>query len=87
MTELRTLSETSSAIRALLGLAPKTARRLDEQGGESDVLLDHVQVGDRLRDKPAVAFQEFRSRPLADLLCLRRHGLRRRCHFPQAASI
>ena len=44
--ELRARSQTGSAIRALLGLAPKTARRLDDQGGESDVLLDHVQVGD-----------------------------------------
>lgn len=50
--ELRARSQTGSAIRALLGLAPKTARRLDEQGGESDVLLDHVQVGDRLRVRP-----------------------------------
>ena len=50
--ELRARSQTGSAIRALLGLAPKTARRLDDQGGESDVLLDHVQVGDRLRVRP-----------------------------------
>jgi Cu+-exporting ATPase len=50
--ELRARSQTGSAIRALLGLAPKTARRLDEQGGESDVLLDHVQVGNRLRVRP-----------------------------------
>jgi Cu+-exporting ATPase len=49
--ELRARSQTGSAIRALLGLAPKTARRLDDQG-ESDVLLDHVQVGDRLRVRP-----------------------------------
>ena len=50
--ELRARSQTGSAIRALLGLAPKTARRLDDQGGESDVLLDQVQVGDRLRVRP-----------------------------------
>ncbi len=50
--ELRARSQTGSAIRALLGLAPKTARRLDEQGSESDVLLDHVEVGDRLRVRP-----------------------------------
>jgi Cu+-exporting ATPase len=50
--ELRARSQTSSAIRALLGLAPKTARRLDDQGGESDVPLDRVQVGDRLRVRP-----------------------------------
>ena len=39
---------TGDAIRALMGLAPKTARRLEE-GGEADVPLDEVQVGDRLR--------------------------------------
>jgi Cu+-exporting ATPase len=50
--ELRARSQTSSAIRALLGLAPKTARRLDEHGGEADVPLDQVQVGDRLRVRP-----------------------------------
>ena len=50
--ELRARSQTGSAIRGLLGLAPKTARRLDDQGGENDVLLDHVQVGDRLRVRP-----------------------------------
>ena len=50
--ELRARSRTGSAIRALLGLAPKTARRLDGQGGETDVPLDQVQVGDRLRVRP-----------------------------------
>jgi Cu+-exporting ATPase len=50
--ELRARSQTGSAIRALLGLAPKTARRLDDQGGETDVPLDQVQVGDRLRVRP-----------------------------------
>jgi len=50
--ELRARSQTSSAIRALLGLAPKTARRLDEQGHEADVPLEQVQVGDRLRVRP-----------------------------------
>ena len=50
--ELRARSQTGSAIRALLGLAPKTARRLDDQGGEADVPLDQVQVGDRLRVRP-----------------------------------
>ncbi|MDP9052072.1 MAG: heavy metal translocating P-type ATPase [Acidobacteriota bacterium] len=50
--ELRARSQTSSAIRALLGLAPKSARRLDDQGGEADVPLDQVQVGDRLRVRP-----------------------------------
>jgi Cu+-exporting ATPase len=50
--ELRARSQTSSAIRALLGVAPKNARRLDDKGGEADVPLDQVQVGDRLRVHP-----------------------------------
>jgi P-type Cu+ transporter len=50
--ELRARSQTSSAIRALLGLAPKTAKRLDGQGVETDVPLEQVQVGDRLRVRP-----------------------------------
>ena len=49
--ELRARSRTSSAIRALLGLAPKTARRLAD-GSEHDVPLEHVQPGDRLRVRP-----------------------------------
>jgi Cu+-exporting ATPase len=50
--ELRARSETSSAIKALLGLAPKTARRLVEGGREEDVSLEEVQPGDRLRVRP-----------------------------------
>jgi P-type Cu+ transporter len=50
--ELRARSQTSSAIKALLGLAPKTARRLRDDGSEEDVPLDHVQPGDRLRVRP-----------------------------------
>jgi Cu+-exporting ATPase len=50
--ELRARSQTSSAIRALLGLAPKTARRLRDDGSEEDVPLDQVQPGDRLRVRP-----------------------------------
>lgn len=50
--ELRARSQTSSAIRALLGLAPKTTKRLDDKGGEADVPLDQVVVGDRLRVRP-----------------------------------
>ena len=50
--ELRARSQTSSAIRALLGLAPKSARRLDDKGGEADVPLELVEVGDRLRVRP-----------------------------------
>jgi len=49
--ELRARSQTSSAIRALLGLAPKTARRLLEDA-EEDVPLEQVQPGDRLRVRP-----------------------------------
>jgi Cu+-exporting ATPase len=50
--ELRARHATSGAIRALLGLAPKTARRVRADGGDEDVPLDHVQVGDRLRVRP-----------------------------------
>ena len=50
--ELRARSQTGAAIKALLGLAPKTARRLREDGSEEDVPLDQVQVGDRLRVRP-----------------------------------
>jgi Cu+-exporting ATPase len=50
--ELRAREKTSGAIRALLDLAPATARRLDDQGGEADVALDQVRVGDRLRVRP-----------------------------------
>jgi P-type Cu+ transporter len=50
--ELRARSKTSSAMRALLGLAPKTARRLDGRGSETDVPLDQVVAGDRLRVRP-----------------------------------
>jgi Cu+-exporting ATPase len=51
--ELRARSKTSAAIKALLGLAPRTARRIDAMGGvEEDVPLEHVHVGDRLRVRP-----------------------------------
>jgi Cu+-exporting ATPase len=50
--ELRARSQTSSAIRNLLGLAPKTARLLQQDGREEDVPLDRVQVGMRLRIRP-----------------------------------
>ncbi|MEO6340200.1 MAG: heavy metal translocating P-type ATPase, partial [Caulobacteraceae bacterium] len=50
--ELRARASTSGAIRALLNLSPKMARRIDEAGGESDVSLDQVIVGDRLRVRP-----------------------------------
>jgi len=50
--ELRARSRTSAAIRALLNLAPKTARRFREDGGEEDVTLGLVKPGDRLRVRP-----------------------------------
>ena len=50
--ELRARSRTGAAIKALLGLAPKTARRIEEDGSEADVPLEHVMVGDRLRVRP-----------------------------------
>ena len=50
--ELRARARTSTAIRNLLGLAPKTARRIEADGGERDVPLEEVHVGDRLRVRP-----------------------------------
>jgi Cu+-exporting ATPase len=50
--ELQARSQTSAAIKSLLGLAPKTARRLRDDGTEEDVALSHIQVGDRLRVRP-----------------------------------
>ena len=50
--ELRARSQTSSAIRGLLRLAPATARRVAADGKEEDVPLEHVHVGDRLRVRP-----------------------------------
>jgi len=50
--ELRARSRTSNALKALLGLAPKTARRLSAGGSEEDVPLNEVQRGDRLRVRP-----------------------------------
>ena len=50
--ELKARSQTSAAIKALLRLAPKTARRLRDDGSEEDIALDHVHVGDRLRVRP-----------------------------------
>jgi Cu+-exporting ATPase len=50
--ELRARSRTGSAIRALLGLAPRTARRIAMDGSEADVPLEQVMVGDRLRVRP-----------------------------------
>lgn len=50
--ELRARSSTNAAIKSLLGLAAKTARRLDGNGNEEDVALDEVQIGDLLRVRP-----------------------------------
>jgi Cu+-exporting ATPase len=50
--ELRARGQTSSAIRKLLGMAAKTARRLGADGSEADVPLEQVAVGDRLRVRP-----------------------------------
>ena len=50
--ELKARSQTSAAIKSLLGLAPKTARRIRVDGSEEDVPLTHVHVGDRLRIRP-----------------------------------
>ncbi len=50
--ELRARSKTGGAVRALLGLAPRLARRLNVLGQEADVALDQVRVGDRLRVRP-----------------------------------
>ena len=52
MLELKARSQTSAAIKSLLGLAPKTARRIGADGQESDVPLSHVHVGDLLRVRP-----------------------------------
>jgi Cu+-exporting ATPase len=50
--ELAARSRTGAAIKALLGLAPKTARKINADGSEIDIPLEHVQVGDVLRIRP-----------------------------------
>jgi P-type Cu+ transporter len=50
--ELKARSRTGAAIKALLGLAPQTARRIEKDGTEQDVPLTHVHVGDLLRVRP-----------------------------------
>jgi Cu+-exporting ATPase len=52
MLELKARSQTSAAIKSLLGLAPKTARRINADGTEEDVPITHVHVGDALRVRP-----------------------------------
>ena len=55
MLELRARDQTGGAIRALLNLAPKTARRLRADAEDEEIPLDRVQVGDRLRVRPGDA--------------------------------
>uniref|UniRef100_UPI0035E3FBE0 copper-transporting P-type ATPase n=1 Tax=Nocardioides pelophilus TaxID=2172019 RepID=UPI0035E3FBE0 len=50
--ELRAREQTSGAIKALLDLSPKTARRVRDDGSDEEVSLDAVQIGDRLRVRP-----------------------------------
>jgi Cu+-exporting ATPase len=50
--ELKARSKTSAAIKSLLSLAPKTARRINADGTEEDIPLTHVHLGDRLRVRP-----------------------------------
>ena len=50
--ELRARSQTNAAIKMLLGLAPKTARRVAEDGTEADVPIDRIVIGNRLRVRP-----------------------------------
>ncbi|MEN6467371.1 MAG: copper-translocating P-type ATPase [Smithella sp.] len=52
MLELRARSRTGTAIKKLLGLAPKTARKIDTKGNENDIPLAHVMKGDHLRVRP-----------------------------------
>jgi len=52
MLELKARSQTSAAIKSLLGLAPKTARRIQPDGTEADVELTYVHIGDLLRVRP-----------------------------------
>ena len=49
---LKARSQTSAAIKSLLGLAPKTAGRINADGAEEDIALTHVHVGDTLRVRP-----------------------------------
>jgi Cu+-exporting ATPase len=55
--ELRAREQTSGAITALLNLAPKTARRLDHDGHETDINAEDVLPGDKLRIRPGRVFR------------------------------
>src|SRR5215831_9565927 len=50
--ELRARDQTSGALKALLDLAPKTARRIRDDGSDEEVTIDAIAVGDRLRVRP-----------------------------------
>ncbi|WP_374028761.1 copper-translocating P-type ATPase [Bdellovibrio bacteriovorus] len=50
--ELRARGQTSSAIKSLLGLAPKTARKVNPDGSEVDIPVEHIHVGDQFRVRP-----------------------------------
>lgn len=50
--ELKARSQTSAAIKSLLGLAPKTARRINDDGSEEDIPLAHIHIGNHLRARP-----------------------------------
>lgn len=50
--ELRARNQTGNAIRALLGLAAKTAKRIRANGTEEDIPIEHIKIGDRLRVRP-----------------------------------
>ena len=50
--ELRARERTGDAIRALLNLAPKTARRIMASGDDEEITLDHINPGDQLRVRP-----------------------------------
>lgn len=50
--ELKARSQTNAAIKSLLGLAPKSARRLTDDGAEADIPLDEVEIGNKLRVRP-----------------------------------
>ena len=64
--ELRARSKTSRAIKALLGLAPKTARLIRDDGTEVDVPLERVKPGDRLRVRPGEKDSGGRNRSRGD---------------------
>ena len=55
--ELKARSQTSAAIKSLLGLPPKTARRIADDGSEDDIPLMHVHIGDRLRVRPGEKYR------------------------------